>query len=135
MLTHLLDTSVYCQPIKRRFDTTARTRWEQAGDDALAISVICDAEVQFGLSLKNSERLWREYNLFLKGRLVIFPIDEEIASVFADLKAATRKSGQSCSDLDLLIAATARRHDLIVATLNPRHFSGLPRVSVEDWAK
>jgi predicted nucleic acid-binding protein len=38
-------------------------------------------------------------------------------------------------DFDLLIAATALEHGLIVATLNVRHFSMIAGLSWEDWSE
>jgi predicted nucleic acid-binding protein len=35
----------------------------------------------------------------------------------------------------LLIAATAKAHSFILATLNPRHFIGIEGLAVEDWSR
>ena len=57
MPSHLLDTSVYCQPIKPKPLPSVERRWRELGDDALAISVICEAEMLYGLQLKQSAKL------------------------------------------------------------------------------
>lgn len=132
-LSHLLDTSVYCQPIKPRPQESVRERWTALGDDALAISTICDAEVLYGLELKKSQRLKALYDGLLKGRLRALPVDSGVAKHFASLKAWAKVNGRALADFDLLIAATARAHDLTLATLNVRHFQGLPDVTMEDW--
>jgi tRNA(fMet)-specific endonuclease VapC len=49
-------------------------------------------------------------------------------------RATLEKAGKRVPDLDLLIAATAQTHDLIVATVNVRHFSLIPDLPVEDWS-
>ena len=133
-LSHLLDTSVYCQPIKPRPLAAVRERWTELGDDALAISVLCEAEILYGLELKQSERLSALYNSLLKGRLRVLPIDSGVARHFAALKSGARRNGLSPSDFDLLIAATARAHNLTLATLNIRHFEGLG-INVENWSR
>jgi predicted nucleic acid-binding protein len=38
------------------------------------------------------------------------------------------------ADFDLLIAATALYHQLVLATLNARHFDGISSLRVEDWS-
>jgi tRNA(fMet)-specific endonuclease VapC len=50
------------------------------------------------------------------------------------MRATLEKAGKRVPDLDLLIAATAQTHDLIVATLNVRHFSLIADLPVEDWS-
>lgn len=134
-LSHLLDTSVYCQPIKPRPLEPVRVHWTDLGDDALAISAICEAEVLYGLELKKSQRLNALYDALLKGRLRVLPVDSGVAKHFASLKAWAKVNGRALSDLDLLVSATARAHDLILVTLNRRHFQGLPHVTVEDWSQ
>jgi len=134
-LSHLLDTSVYCQPIKPRPLDSVRERWTGLGDDALAISAICEAEVRYGLELKKSQRLNGLYQALLNERLRVLPVDSGVAKHFASLKAWAKVNGRALSDFDLLVAATARAHDLALATLNIRHFQGLPDVTVEDWSQ
>jgi len=133
-LTHLLDTSVFCQPIKPRPLASVIQRWEALGDHALAVSVLCQAEVLYGIALKGSSRLQAAYEAVLAGRLTVFPVDEAEGRTYAAMRAALQQTGQRVPDLDLLIAATARTHGLIVATLNMRHFSRIPDLSVEDWS-
>jgi predicted nucleic acid-binding protein len=134
-LTHLLDTSVYTQPIKPKPLASVRERWSALGDDALAVSAICEAEVLYGLELKKSPRLEALYNGLLKERLRVLPVDSGVAKHFASLKAWARVNGRSPSDFDLLIGATARGHGLKLATLNIRDFQGFPGLTVEDWSE
>ncbi len=134
-LSHLLDTSVYCQPIKPRPLESVRERWTSLGDDALAISAICEAELLYGLELKQSARLRSLYDGLLKERLRVLPVDSGVAKHFASLKSWAKANGRALSDFDLLVAATGRAHDLTLVTLNIRHFHGLPNLSVEDWSQ
>lgn len=133
-LTHLLDTSVFCQPIKPRPLPSVIQRWQALGDDALAVSVLCQAEILYGIALKGSSRLQAAYEAVLKGRLTVFPVDDAESQTYAEMRAAVEKMGRRVPDLDLLIAATAQTHGLIVATLNIRHFSLIPDLAVEDWS-
>ena len=62
MLTHLLDTSVYSQRLKPQPVEAVVKKWSQLGNQRLAIAAACEAELLFGLTKRNSERLWTEYN-------------------------------------------------------------------------
>ena len=133
-LTHLLDTSVFCQPIKPRPLPSVIQRWQALGDDALAVSVLCQAEILYGIALKGSSRLQAAYEAVLKDRLTVFPVDEAESQTYGEMRATLEKAGKRVPDLDLLIAATAQTHGLIVATLNVLHFSLIPHLPVEDWS-
>jgi len=133
--SHLLDTSVYCQPIKPKPLPSVERRWRELGDDALAISVICEAERLYGLQLKQSAKLNSLYEQLLQDRVQAFTVDAAVAKTFSQIKAAGRKKGFSASDFDFLIAATAKAHGLILATLNVRHFHAIEGLAVEDWSQ
>lgn len=133
-ISHLLDTSVYCQPLKPRPIPAVERRWRALGDENVATSVICEAELLYGLELKQSTRLDALYDQLLKGRLLVYPVDAAVAKAFSSIKADCRKKGFAVSDFDMLIAATAKAHGLILATLNIRHFQRIEGLAVEDWS-
>jgi hypothetical protein len=134
-VSHLLDTSVYSQPLRLSPLASVRARWNALGDDKLAISHACEAEVLYGLAVRRSARLTRQYRAILEGRLQSLPLDGQVARAFASLKAAGRAAGRSCSDFDFVIAATARVHSLVLATLNYRDFRWMQGLAVEDWSR
>lgn len=133
--THLLDTSVYSQRLKPQPLLPAIARWDALGDAQVVVSTVCEAEVLFGIAKKNSTRLALAFSTNLRPRLAILPLDSACAAAYAELRAACERDGKSVSDMDLLIAATAKAKGLILATLNIRHFSAIPGLAVEDWSK
>lgn len=134
-MKYLLDTSVYCQPIKRDPNSVCQKRWQKAGDSILAVPTMIIAEIEYGLFLKSSERLWSAYRAILKDRLPILQFDVSSASVFGELKAKQNQVGKTVDDFDLAIAAIAINHNLTVATLNSRHFTLIDMLQWEDWSK
>lgn len=134
MLTHLLDTSVYCQRLRRKPHAGVVRRWREKGDRALAVPAVAEAELLYGLEKKQSARLWQEYRGYLENRLVLIPVDKGVSVVFARIKAEQERKGEPRADFDLLIAATAIEKGLILATLNPRHFKDIPDLKMEDWS-
>ena len=134
-LTHLLDTSVYCQPIKKKPLPFVEKYWRTIGDQSVCISVICEAELLQGLEVKNSRKLWKAYESILKNRLVILPVDIKIAKTYAKLASTMKARGKPRPVFDLLIAATAKTHGLIVATCNYSDFLCIEGIAVENWSK
>src|SRR3989338_9625474 len=116
MLHYLLDTSIYCQPIKPKPLAAVINRWGKVGDDKMAISVITHSEIIFGLSLKQSEKLNNAFDAILRNRFPLLPVTQEIAEDFGRMKAEQQKKGSRVADLDMLIAATARVHRLTLVT-------------------
>lgn len=135
--THLLDTSVYSQLLRPKPVQPALDRWQRHGDAALAVSSICEAEVLYGIALNppNAAALQERYDSTLRGRLTQLPVDGEVAATFATLKAACKQRGTLVPEMDLLIASTALTHNLVVATLNFRHFKLCPGLVIEDWSQ
>ena len=58
--------------------------------------------------------------------LRILGLNDSIMERFAQIRASLRKTGQLIPDFDVLLAATALHHNLVVLTFNLRHFSRIP---------
>ena len=135
MPSHLLDTSVYCQPIKPKPLPSVERRWRELGDEALVVSAIGEAELLYGIEWKQSVRLVAQYDHLLKNRLQVLSVDTAVARSFSQIKTTCRKKGFVASDFDFLIAATAKVHGLVLATLNFSHFNAIEGLAVEDWSR
>lgn len=137
-VTHLLDTSVYSQPIRKTPVRTALDRWEAVGDTAVVSSVICEAEVLFGIRkekrINSGTKIGERYDALLKGKCDLLPVDRPVAEIYAKLRDDLQSRGTPVADMDLLIAATAKANNLIVATLNTKDFVVIQGVTVEDWS-
>lgn len=138
-VTHLLDTSVYSQPVRKTPVQTALDRWEAIGDTAVVSSVICEAEVLFGIrneKRKNSgTKIGERYDVLLKGKCDLMPVDTAVAEIYAEMRDDLQSRGKKIAHMDLLIAATAKANNLIVATLNVKDFEIINGITVEDWSK
>jgi tRNA(fMet)-specific endonuclease VapC len=53
--------------------------------------------------------------------------------IFADQKAALRRSGRPIDDFDILIGSTALAHGLPLVTRNTRHFVDIASLVLENW--
>jgi predicted nucleic acid-binding protein len=133
-VTHLLDTSVYCQPLRKKPLPSVVARWKTLGDDSLCVSVLCEAEVLQGLQARDSAGLWDRYRSLLDGRLPVLDFDLDVARAYASLAGQFIRSGNPRPVVDLFIAATARNAGLVLATLNSRHFQEIEGLALEDWS-
>jgi tRNA(fMet)-specific endonuclease VapC len=131
----LLDTSVYSQPLRRKKVNAAIDRWAEAGDSRCAVSGVVTAEIEWGILWENRVERWQKYEAILKGRLELVDTTMAVWEKFARMKARQYQLGKTVADLDLLIAAAAVTHGLIVATLNSNDFSRIEGVAWEDWGR
>jgi tRNA(fMet)-specific endonuclease VapC len=96
------------------------------------LSVITYYEVLNGLLYKDARRQLQSFEQFVALNKVI-PLDQEVAGLAADIFADLRKKGQTLDHNDVLIAATALIHDMVLVTNNTSHFQRIPKLSIENW--
>ncbi len=113
---------------------TVTRRLQELQKHGLALSIISVAElwegVYFSKDPARSEAMFAE---FISG-VVILGIDEEICKRFGQLRGSLRSVGKLVGDFDLLIAASALRHDLTLLTNNRRHFERIEGLRMESTA-
>jgi tRNA(fMet)-specific endonuclease VapC len=63
----------------------------------------------------------------------LLEVNHEVARKFGAIRAALLDQGKPTPDLDLLIAATALEHNLILVTHNVQDFANIPGLTVQDW--
>lgn len=130
---YLLDTMVISEFPKQNRSHNVISWLNSKRLHEMFVSVISLGEIRRGIAMQ--ERKNREFALSLQKWLNMFsvtynknllPVSKEIALVFGDISAAVGNSG-----IDNLIAATAKVHNLTVATRNIKHFklTGVPCVN------
>lgn len=117
---------------------SAVSEWMRTVDrDDTYLSAITFAELRRGIDWLPSGIRRRRLDIWLsegvavayRGR--IFPVDEAVADMAGRISAEARRIGWNIQMADELIAATARVHGLVLATLNQRHFKPLGAEMVE----
>lgn len=104
----------------------------ELAEEEAAISVVTLAELELGLHMASGEhpRAIRLRTLgAVRATYAPLPIDEAVASAFAELAAASRQAGRRPKVQDAWTAATARTHGVPVFT-HDDDFDGLPGVEV-----
>ena len=109
-------------------------RVEQLRPDGIAISVISIAELYDGV-FGGTDPARKEQELldFLARGIARLDVDSATATLFARERSRLRRAGTPIGDCDLLIGATALRHNLTLLSNNRRHFqriNGLNLLSI-----
>jgi len=75
-----------------------------------------------------------EFDDFVR-HLYLRQLTRRVIGIAADLYVALWKRGEPLEDADILIAATALAHNLVLVTDNERHFLRIPGLDVENWLR
>lgn len=131
-MRYLLDTCVISDFVKGEPGTLVRIRQTLPTD--IAISVITVMELRYGLQLnpQRAERIEPVIASFLNS-VTIFPFDLSASEQAAQIRAVLKAQGQSIGAYDVLIAATALQHNLLMVTANQREFDRVPGLQIENW--
>jgi predicted nucleic acid-binding protein len=119
-MSHLVDTNVLSELV-RRSPNSGVFSWARE-QSAFRMSVITLEEVQFGLAWRPNSRVGSLVNRLIERHSQVLPITETIAHRAGGLRGRLRRTGKTCTQSDMLIAATAAEHDLTLVTRNERDF-------------
>ena len=138
-MKYLLDTNVLSDFARGERAVMARLR--QEAPPQLAVSVITEMEVEYGLA-RNPDLAprVREAMRTLLNTISVLPFEREDARVAAQLRASLNSQGTPMEAYDLLLtaycllhAAGALRRGLKIVTHNAREFVGIGGLGLEDW--
>jgi tRNA(fMet)-specific endonuclease VapC len=128
----LLDTNV-CIRILNGSSPSVAARLQATSPAEVRLCSVVKAELLYGA--RHSKRV--DGNLRLLHRffepLASLPFDDRCAEEAAFIRLDLGRSGRPIGPNDLLIAAIARAHDLVLVTHNIREFNRVPGLRVEDW--
>ena len=129
---YLLDTNA-CIQVLNGSSPTLISRLEASDPSEILLSTITKAELLYGA--RHSTRV--SANLLLLEKFfrpfVSLPFDDGCAECYAGIRSELASQGKPIGPHDLLIAATARAHDLTLVTHNTREFLRVVGLRVEDW--
>lgn len=95
-----------------------------ARQEELFLSVVTVEEIYCGLSHRNASKKLEWFERFMQLRCNILPVTVDIARRCGMLRDQFLGKGTTRTQADLLIAATAIKHDLALSTRNERDFEG-----------
>ena len=130
MITYLVDTDWIIDCLRGRSDAI-ETLLDLASD-GLAISLITYGELYQGAYYATDQRIaLRAVRAIVKGKRLLLP-NRAIIERYGVIRGELRRRGQTVSDADLLIAATALHRDLTLVTRNRRHFARIPDLRIYE---
>ncbi len=98
--------------------------------DGIGLSIISLAEVYEGIySSANPSGDEGVLQRFLS-LVEVLALDDETCHIFGQERGRLRAQGALIGDMDILIGATALRHNLTLLTNNQRHFEPIPNLPI-----
>jgi tRNA(fMet)-specific endonuclease VapC len=120
-----------------------RSRWRRHLADRLAgvrgpiyTTAINWGELWRGLRRlppEEREPLSRRYEWDLLPLVGVLDYTRSCAEIYAEVRVELESRGQRLDEADLMIAAVALRHDMVLVTGNTRHFRRVPGLRLENW--
>ncbi len=108
-------------------------------EDDLFISVVTIGEIQHGIekmsssTRRNDLEIWLNNDLITRFNQRIIALDIPIMVVWGALIAQTESQGKRISVMDGLIAATAMKNNLVLATRNTTDFEACGTRIINPW--
>ena len=128
----LLDTNA-CIKILNSTSTQLVSRLKEHHPSQIKLSSVVKAELIYGArkSAKPARNLRILQDFFEPFRSLAF--DDLCAGQYGVLRTELERTGKPVGPHDMMIAATAIAHDLIVVTHNQGEFSRIAGLKWEDW--
>ena len=132
MLPTLIDTDTLSAVMKQRPTALNNAQAYLAIHNRLTLSVITRYEVLRGLKAIRATAQEAAFAQFC-GANVILPVTDAIILRAADIYADLYQQGKLIGDADILIAATALEHGLVLVTNNTNHFNRVVNLQLQNW--
>ncbi|OQX16448.1 MAG: hypothetical protein BWK80_40175 [Desulfobacteraceae bacterium IS3] len=130
----LLDTNIVSAAINSVDSMQRRIRTAVREKKDVFISIITHYEIKRGLLAVNATRKMRIFEELCKQFDILWLDTLEVSEKASQIYTELKKKGELIPDNDIMIAATALIHNLILIT-NDEHFSRITNISVENWLR
>ena len=128
----LLDTDTLSCLMRK--DRSARERGLAylAEHGQFIFSLVTRYEILRGLKVKQAAVQMSAFERFCTVNNIL-PLTDKIVVRAAEIYADLHRRGALIGDADILIAATALEHSLVLVTNNTRHFSNVTGLQILSW--
>jgi toxin FitB len=138
-VNYLLDTCVLSEFTRRKPDPKVIDWVDHMEEEKLFLSVISLGEIQRGIERLPESHRKTELLAWVNDELVgrfgarLVPLEAATMLIWGTLTARLEAAGQPRPVMDTLIAASALRHNLIVATRNVADFAPCGTQVINPW--
>ncbi len=133
-MNYLLDTDICIYIINRKPPAVLkRVQSKQPGQ--IAISTITLAELEYGIVRSRYPDRNRIALLEFLLPFVILDFDPGASAEYGRIRSSLESKGRPIGPMDLLLAAQATSHDLVLVTNNEKEFARIDGLRIENWAR
>lgn len=131
-MRRLLDTNTCIKYLNGQSEAIRR-HVEASFPSEIVVCAVVKAELFYGAhKSRYPERNLEKQRIFLN-RFASLPFDDKAADMYGRIRADSERAGMPIGPNDLLIAAIALAHNVIVVTHNTREFARIEDLRLEDW--
>ena len=130
-MTYMLDSNTCAFIMNERKGVVERFR--QALLHGVCVSSIVLSELEYGVRKSAAQERNRNKLNGLCSLLSIFSYDTQATAEYGIIRSELERRGQVIGSLDMLIAAHAKSHGLILVTNNTGEFLRVDGLTLEDW--
>jgi tRNA(fMet)-specific endonuclease VapC len=133
-MNYLLDTNICIYIINQKpAPVLKRVQSRQPGQ--IAISTITLAELEYGVARSRYPDRNRMALLEFLLPFTILDFDQKASAEYGRIRAVLEARGRPVGPMDLLLAAQAKSHNLILVTNNEKEFARVDALRIENWAR
>jgi tRNA(fMet)-specific endonuclease VapC len=133
-MNYLLDTNICIYIIKKKPPVVLK-RVESKQPGQIAISTITLAELEYGIVRSRYPDRNRVALLEFLLPLTILDFDQAASAEYGHIRLSLESKGRPIGPMDLLLAAQASSHGLVLVTNNEKEFKRVEGLRIENWAK
>jgi len=133
-MNYLLDTNTCIYVINKKPPAVLR-RVQSKRPGQIAISTITIAELEYGVARSRYPERNRIALLEFLFPFTILDFDQKASMEYGLIRALLNAKGKPVGPMDLLLAAQAKSHNLILVTNNEKEFKRIDGLRTENWTR
>jgi tRNA(fMet)-specific endonuclease VapC len=133
-MNYLLDTNI-CIYIINRKPAAVLKKVQARQPGQIAISTITLAELEYGVAHSRYPQRNRMALLEFLLPFAILDFGQRAAMEYGLIRASLESKGKPVGPMDLLLAAQAKAHNLILVTNNEKEFARIDGLRIENWTR